>query len=381
MPNGQPPSRRRLVSVALSLGIVIAGFYVLSRGQNFFVPLVIAFIAVYLVAILGGLIRRFQIGEWRVPKFLSVILSFAIIFGLGYGFIAVVANNASHIAAAAPRYQVRFQHLQAELLAKAGIQESPEFQQLVRGIDLRSVFTTVAKGVAGLVENITLVFIYGLFIMLELRFVPVKFKSLFPDPGRRQRAATIFRRIDKEIHTYLGVKTAVSFATALLSYLLMRLVGLDFAEFWALLIFVLHFIPTVGVIVGTLLPTILATVQFQNLGPVLGIGIGLTAIAQLMGSIVEPNLMGETLNLSPLAVIMALIFWGTLWGITGAFLCVPLTVILVIVMSNFDSTRWVAVLLSKTGVLRLPPEDGETEEEGSETGEVGSEKGKVRGER
>jgi predicted PurR-regulated permease PerM len=381
MPNGPPPSRRRLVSVALSLGIVIAGFYILSRGENFFVPLIIAFIAVYLVAILEGLIRRFQIGEWRVPKFLSVILSFAIIFGLGYGFIAVVANNASHIAAAAPRYQVRFQHLQAELSARAGIQESPEFQQLVRGIDLRPVFTTVAKGLAGLVENITLVFIYGLFIMLELRFVPVKFKSLFPDPSRRQRAATIFRRIDKEIHTYLGVKTAVSFTTALLSYLLMRLVGLDFAEFWALLIFVLHFIPTVGVIVGTLLPTILAAVQFQSLGPVLGIGVGLTATAQLMGSIVEPNLMGETLNLSPLAVIMALIFWGTLWGITGAFLCVPLTVILVIVMSNFDSTRWIAVLLSKTGVLRLAPKDGETGEEGSENGEVGSEDGEVGGER
>jgi hypothetical protein len=69
-----------------------------------------------------------------------------------------------------------------------------------------------------------------------------------------------------------------------------------------------------------------------------------------------------------------LIFWGTLWGITGAFLCVPLTVILVIVMSNFDSTRWVAVLLSKTGVLRLLPEDGETGEEGSEEKEVRTEK-------
>lgn len=366
MPNGQSPSRRRLVSVALSLGIVIAAFYILSRGENFFVPLVIAFIAVYLVAILGRLIRRLQIGGRRVPNFVSVILSFAIIFGLGYSFIAIVANNASHVAAAAPRYQARFQQLQVELFSKAGIEEPPELQQLVRGIDLRSVFTTVAKGVAGLLENITLVFIYGLFILLELRFVSVKFESLFPDRVRRQRAATIFRRIDKDIHTYLGVKTAVSFTTALLSYLLMRLVGLDFAEFWALLIFVLHFIPTVGVIVGTLLPTILAAVQFQNLGPFLGIGVGLTAIAQLMGNIVEPNLMGETLNLSPLAVIMALIFWGTLWGITGAFLCVPLTVILVIVMSNFESTRWVAILLSKTGVLHFAPsKTANGEEEGA----------------
>jgi AI-2 transport protein TqsA len=132
----------------------------------------------------------------------------------------------------------------------------------------------------------------------------------------------------------------------------MRFVGLDFAEFWALLVFILHFIPTIGVIVATLLPTLLAAVEFNSLGPVLVIGIGITAIAQFMGNIVEPNVMGETLNLSPLTVIVSLIVWGSVWGIVGAFLCVPLTVILVIVLSNFESTRWVCILLSKTGEIR-----------------------------
>jgi AI-2 transport protein TqsA len=89
----------------------------------------------------------------------------------------------------------------------------------------------------------------------------------------------------------------------------------------------------------------------------LAVGIGITAIAMLMGNIVEPNIMGETLNLSPLTVIIALILWGTVWGVVGAFLCVPLTVILVIVMSNFRATRWVSILLSKTGRIHLgdPP--------------------------
>jgi AI-2 transport protein TqsA len=94
---------------------------------------------------------------------------------------------------------------------------------------------------------------------------------------------------------------------------------------------------------------VLAAVQFENLGPCLIIGVGITAIAQFMGNIVEPNVMGETLNLSPLTVIIALIVWGSLWGIVGAFLCVPLTVIVVIILSNFRSTRWVSIVLSKTG--------------------------------
>jgi AI-2 transport protein TqsA len=343
---------RRLFTVALTLGIVISTFDVLSWGEHFFVPLVMAVLAVYLVDILSRLIRKIPVPGRSVPNAISVIVAFGIIFGLGFVLIEIVAQNARHVAAAAPKYQARLQQLQGEIFSRAGIEEPPELTQLVKAIDLGSVFTTVAKQVAAVLEDLTLIVIYGLFIMLERRFVPIKIQALFPDPERRKNAIRIIRRIDRDIHTYLGVKTAVSFTSAVLSYLLMRIVGLDFAEFWALLVFVLHFIPTIGVIVATLLPTLLAAVQFDDLRPFLVIGIGITAIAQLMGNIVEPNVMGETLNLSPLTVIFSLIIWGSIWGIVGAFLCVPLTVILVIVLSNFRATRWVCILLSKTGEIR-----------------------------
>jgi AI-2 transport protein TqsA len=343
---------RRLVTVALTLGIVIATFDVLSKGEHFFVPLVMAVLAVYLVDILSRLIRKIRIAGHSMPNAISVILAFGIIFGLGFVLIEIVGQNARHVAAAAPKYQARLQQLQVKVFSRVGIEEPPELRQLVKEIDLRSVFTAVAKQVAGVLEDVTLIVIYGLFIMLERRFIPIKVQALFPDPERRKNAIRIIRRVDRDVHTYLGVKTAVSFTSAVLSYILMRIVGLDFAEFWALLVFVLHFIPTIGVIVATLLPTLLAAVQFDDLGPFLVIGIGITAIAQLMGNVVEPNVMGETLNLSPLTVIISLIIWGSIWGIVGAFLCVPLTVILVIILSNFRATRWVAILLSKTGEVR-----------------------------
>jgi AI-2 transport protein TqsA len=343
---------RRLVTVALAFGIVISTFYVLSIGEQFFVPLVMAVLAVYLVDILGRLIRKVSVGGYSVPAAISIVLAFAIIFGLGFVLVEIIAQNARHVAAAAPKYQARLQQLQAEIFSKFGIEEPPELRQLLRAIDLPTFFGAVAKGVATVLEDVTLIVIYGVFIMLERRFIPVKVQALFPDPERRKNAIRIIRRIDRDIHTYLGVKTAVSLTSALLAYVLMRTIGLDFAEFWALLVFLLHFIPTIGVIVATILPTLLAAVQFDSLGPVLAVGIGITAIAQLMGNIVEPNVMGETLNLSPLTVIFSLIAWGSVWGIVGAFLCVPLTVILVIVLSNFKSTRWVSILLSKTGEIR-----------------------------
>ena len=133
----------------------------------------------------------------------------------------------------------------------------------------------------------------------------------------------------------------------------MRFVGLDFAEFWALLVFILNFIPTIGSIVATALPGLLGLVQFESWKPVLILLIGITAIQQSLGNFIEPNLMGITLNLSPLVVVMSLLLWGMLWGIVGMFLCVPITVILVIILGNFPSTQWVAVLLSKDGRIRI----------------------------
>jgi AI-2 transport protein TqsA len=348
---------RRLITAACSLAISIAVYYILSLGRHFFVPLIISFLAVYLVDILSRLVGRIRIGERKTPKLLAVILSFVLIFGVGSALASIVANNAFHVAAAAPKYQARLQQLQTQFFSQVGLEEPPEMLGLFRSLDLKGFFTDLARSVADLLESAVLVLIYALFMLVELRSLPAKLTALFPNRVRRQRVLQVLQRIDRDIHTYLGVKTAVSLTTALLAYILMRIVGLDFSEFWALLIFILHFIPTIGVILATILPTLLAAVQFDHIGPCLAVGIGITAIAMLMGNIVEPNIMGETLNLSPLTVIIALILWGTVWGIVGAFLCVPLTVILVIVLSNFRATRWVSILLSKTGKVHFgdPP--------------------------
>lgn len=87
--------------------------------------------------------------------------------------------------------------------------------------------------------------------------------------------------------------------------------------------------------------------------PFLVVAIGITAIQQFFGNILEPNLMGMTLNLSPLVVVLSLILWGMVWGVVGMFLCVPITVIVVIILANFPGSSWVAILLSRKGELRL----------------------------
>jgi AI-2 transport protein TqsA len=177
---------RRLITAACSLAISIAVYYLLSLGRHFFVPLIISFLTVYLVDILSRLVGRIKIGRHKIPKLLSVILSFVLIFGVGFVLSSIVANNAFHVAAAAPKYQARLQQLQTQIFSQFGMEEPPEMLGLFRSLDLKTLFTDLARSVADLLESTVLVLIYSLFILIELRFLPAKLTALFPNRIRRE---------------------------------------------------------------------------------------------------------------------------------------------------------------------------------------------------
>ncbi|MFV0416017.1 MAG: AI-2E family transporter [Chthoniobacterales bacterium] len=347
-------SQGQLLSVALWTALILGSFYVLHQGRSLVVPFLLALIAVYLIFLVSRWIQGLSFGIFRLPRSMATFIAFGVIFGLGYLLFSIVADNAAAVANEAPRYQARLMKIQATLFKEFNIQEPGALRSFFSSFDLRGIFTGMASNLASLLGNVTLVFIYSLFLAFEIRHIPAKIEALFPNTQRREKLEIIIRRVDRDINTYLGVKTLVSLVTGLLSYAVMRIVGLEFAEFWALLIFILNFIPTVGSIISTLLPTVFALVQFEDtFKPFLIIGISILAIQQILGTIIEPNLVGGSLNVSPLVVIMSLFLWGTILGIVGAFLCVPITVILLIILSNFESTRWVAILLSKNGHMRF----------------------------
>ena len=137
-----------------------------------------------------------------------------------------------------------------------------------------------------------------------------------------------------------------------LSLLPMAAIGLDFAAFWGMLIFFLNFIPTVGSILATVFPSLLAVIVFESPAAIIGVIGGITGIQLLVGNFMEPKLMGNSLNLSPLVILLSLSLWGSLWGIPGMFLCVPITVIAMIICSHFAQTRPVAIFLSGNGRLK-----------------------------
>jgi predicted PurR-regulated permease PerM len=167
----------------------------------------------------------------------------------------------------------------------------------------------------------------------------------------------VLTQIDREIRVYLRIKTTLAVVTAVLAYIVMTWIGVDFAGFWAVMVFFFYYIPTVGSFLAIVAPALLTLVQFDHLTPFLIVLIVIGAIQIVMANVIEPAMMGRSLNLSPFVVIVSLMVWGTVWGVVGMFLSVPIMVVLLIVLAHFETTRPVAILLSADGRIPEPPHE------------------------
>jgi predicted PurR-regulated permease PerM len=141
---------------------------------------------------------------------------------------------------------------------------------------------------------------------------------------------------------------------SLVSCAVMLAVGLENAFFWTFVLFLLSFIPLIGVTVGSVAPALFALLQFETFWPALIIFGTIQVAATIIGNVVYPRMQAETQNISSLATLLSLAFWTFLWGLPGSFLAVPLTLMLMMVFANFPATRWVAVILSNDGDPNFP---------------------------
>lgn len=338
-----------LYTTALSLFILLCVGYLLILGQGLLIPFVVALFLWYLVNVLAGLFGKLRIAGLSPPGWARYLAAGAVLAVVIHIVIGIITSSVGELIAAAPEYQRAFQRLAWDLQERFEFIDIPEMSQFIAEIRVANYIRMLAATFSGSVANFGLITIFMLFLFVEQRYFTAKINALMPDPGSRAKLYDLLADIDDDIRTYIGIKTATSLATAVASYFVMSYVGLNFAGFWALLVFVLNFIPNIGSIVATILPSLLALVQFDTLTPFLIVAIGITLIQFTIGQIIEPLFAGRTLNVTPLAIIFSLVIWGMMWGIAGAFLCVPILVICMIILFHFDSTRWLAILLSQNG--------------------------------
>lgn len=343
----------KLQSTALSVFIVVTVFYLLHIGQGLIQPIVIAGVVAYLISILAHAISAMSLRGIRVPKWLSMVLALGIIFTSISLLIQLVTENIKSVVDVAPAYQQNLESRIYEIYALFGVSgsEAPNLHEFINKIDLRAYLQDFGKTVRNLVSRTGVIIVYLLFLLAEQRTFKPKIRALFPEQLRQREVFHLIGRISKDVRLYIGIKVLTSAATGLLSYFVMSLIGLDFASFWAVLIFLLNFIPTIGSIIATLFPSALALVQFDTMRPFFLVVAAICLIQFAIGSLIEPRLMGSKLNLSPMIILFSLGLWGAVWGIPGMFLCVPFTVIIMIVCAHFPATRALAILLSGNGQL------------------------------
>jgi predicted PurR-regulated permease PerM len=265
--------------------------------------------------------------------------------------VAIIQNNIADVKQAAPGYKADLDQWLVRIYDMLGIKSLPTLSQFMASVNIGPIVATFAGALTGILGDLALIVVYVGFLLFEQKTFSNKLAKMFPDPAKRKQIEELIDNIQLQIQTYIRIKTLVSVFTALVGYIVLTLVGVDFASFWAFAIFLLNYIPIVGSTVATIFPALLTLIQFDTFAPFLIVGIGLTSAQFAVGNVIEPKLMGSSLNLSPMVVVLSLVLWGSLWGIPGMFLCVPIMVILLIVLSHFDATRPIAVMLSEHGGL------------------------------
>jgi len=350
---GRPFMQRTFVNVVLGVLLAIMIGWILVIGRPVILPIAAGLIVAYIVLGLAEFVGSVPRVGASIPTPLRFALSLLIILGVLSTLVLALISNIGTIIASAPRYEAQLLSMIQMGAERIGIETEPSWQTLrddaLARIDLQRTIGATLASVTAIVGTFVIVMIYAGFLVAERRAFAQKIDRISDDPQQVRRIREIIADVNSRIGTYLLMKTLVNVVLGLVSYAIMRLAGIEFAGFWALMIGLFNYVPYVGSFLGVFFPVLLSAMQFGAIGPVVTITIALTATQMAIGNFVEPYLMGNSLNLSPFVIIVSLVVWSSIWGVAGAILSVPIMAILVIILSEFDGTRPLAVLMSLDG--------------------------------
>lgn len=328
----------------MSLGLAF-----LVIAQDFLVPLVLAALTWFIINAVSELFARIRIGGKALPRWLCLGMALVVMLALISGSAGIIVGSIDGMVAAAPQYEENFHHLVEKGLATFGLHQVPTFEELAGKLNFGELLGNLGTALSGLAGNTFLIILYLVFMLLEQNTFPKKWRAMFGDEASRDRSRKTLAKVTASIRNYVALKTGINLVTALLAFILFKVIGLDFPVFWAFLVFVINYIPTLGSMVAVSMPSLFALLQFEQWTPILVVLIGMTALQTIMLNIVEPRFLGQRLNISGLVVILSLVLWGSVWGIVGMVLSVPIMVSLMIVMAEYPTTRPVAIWLSNDG--------------------------------
>lgn len=339
----------KVQNVAYSLVITALVILLLILAEPILVPFVIALLIWFVVKKTRNLIDKIGFVHRYIPRWLKTLAASFVIFYILFLSARILIYNIEVLSNSYDDYASNVEILAERIRLLFGIDHKAEITQFITNLNAGAYFQSFLNSLSEILGNMIMIAFYIVFIFIEESYFVQKVQLIATESGNPEAYKETFKKIDKTMSRYIGLKSLIALATATLGYFVFFFVGLNAPVFWAFLLFMMNFIPSIGPILASILPASFALLQFGGFKEFLIIISALTSISLLIGNFLEPRLMGNTLNISPLVAILSLAVWGSLWGITGMLLSVPITVALIIILSQFPSTRSIAILLSERG--------------------------------
>lgn len=338
----RPASSYQMIPIFLGFIVVFLVGALLYQLGSILLPVVIAVFVSYVFKPLV-----IYLDKLKVPRAVSIIVVLGIVAGGIYGLYSIIKASGQSFVAAAPKYEQRFNTLLADLKVVAtdyGIDLNTAVQSGFDFSTINSVLTNGLNSFLSLMSNFFLILLFTLFILAGTGTVAIKIKRAF-STERAEQIGEVIRRIDEKVRRYLLTKTLINLLMGLVTAGTLYLFGVDFALLWGFFAFLLNFIPNIGSVVANILPALITLLQFGSPGTAALVLVLLIVEQNLIGNVLEPRIMASGLNLSPLVVLMSLVFWGWLWGIPGMILAAPLTAIIRIICEQIPQLHLIAVLI------------------------------------
>jgi predicted PurR-regulated permease PerM len=325
--------------------VILSGF-ALWALRHILTPLVLA---VFLLLMVDGLARALRDRIPGFPDRAALPVAVILIVGLFALTIWQLVQTATDFSANSHMYEDKLNAILEKGSAQLGLTVTPTVAELIKRLNPAHYGGEVAKGFSSFGEHSVFVLIYLGFLVASRQGFGRKTKELFATDSQRKEAARVFSRIRKGVESYVWVQTVVGVMIAGASAIVMAAMGLNHIVFLTLIIFLFNYIPAIGAALGVMLPPLLGLVEFDQLWqPIVLLAI-LEGVHFSVSHVVQPRMQGKSLNVDPIVVLLALAFWGAIWGVVGAFLSTPLTVMAMAILAEFKGARPLAVLLSGDG--------------------------------
>lgn len=333
-------------------GSSIMVVWILFVGQSILLPIILGILTVYILLTASDALAKWPMMNY-LPKFIHrfiVLLTFVftvVIISL------MISNNIEYTLSQLPVYQANLQIVVDRLAERLGLTNVPSFNNIIQNwwnsVDLQSFAFRAFGSISSVGSILFMTALYAGFLLTEVKTFKAKISKALGNDAIQ--ALEIISKVNNKIGVYLTIKTIVNIILAVISFLIMWLMGIDSAVFWAVMIGFLNYIPYVGSAIGVAFPVGLTLAQFGSLQWAILALVLLMVVQTYVGNILEPKMIGKSVNLSSFVVLFALVFWTTIWGLPGAILSIPLTSVLVILLAENRSTRPMAIMFTADGNL------------------------------